>query len=152
MVFEHIPRIARNVGLHFRLLFMRLSANARGIGRDSLTAEDTEEHRERVEGSIPLRSSVSSAVKHCLPKITDFGLAQPIEGGKSLTQSGILVGTPGYMAPEEVRGKRSLAGPATDIYALGVVLHELSTGQRPFQRESSLEAFRTAPNRLNRAG
>ena len=89
------------------------------------------------------------------PKITDFGLAQPIEGGRSLTQSGFLVGTPGYMAPEQASGKRALVGPATDIYALGVVLYELLTGHLPFQRDSTLELLRavtseepTRPRRL----
>ena len=77
-----------------------------------------------------------------LPKITDFGLAQTIEGGQTMTQSGILVGTPGYMAPEQAGGKRALVGPATDIYALGVVLYQLLTGQLPFQRDSTLELLR----------
>jgi serine/threonine protein kinase len=88
-------------------------------------------------------------------KITDFGLAQPIEGGKTLTHSGLLVGTPGYMAPEQASGKRAMVGPATDIYALGVMLYQLTTGQLPFQGDSGLEVLRavtedeaTRPRRL----
>jgi WD40 repeat protein/serine/threonine protein kinase len=77
-----------------------------------------------------------------VPKITDFGLAQPTEGGITLTHSGFLVGTPGYMAPEQAGGKRALVGPATDIYALGVVLYQLLTGQLPFQGDSTLEVLR----------
>jgi WD40 repeat protein/tetratricopeptide (TPR) repeat protein len=95
----------------------------------------------------------SSVILH--PKIADFGLAQPIEGGQAMTQSGFLVGTPGYMAPEQASGKRALVGPATDIYALGVVLYQLLTGQLPFQRDSTLELLRavtseepTRPRRL----
>ena len=88
------------------------------------------------------------------PKIADFGLAQPIEGGQTLTQSGFLVGTPGYMAPEQASGKRALVGPATDIYALGVMLYQLLTGQLPFQRDSTLELLRAVtseePTRLRR--
>ena len=76
------------------------------------------------------------------PKITDFGLAQPTEGGMILTQSGSLVGTPGYMAPEQASGKRALVGPATDTYALGVVLYQLLTGQLPFPGDSTLEVLR----------
>ena len=79
-----------------------------------------------------------------LPKITDFGLARPIEGGVSLTQSGLVVGTPGYMAPEQAggSGRRALVGPATDIYALGVILYQLLTGQLPFRGDSTLEVLR----------
>ena len=72
-----------------------------------------------------------------------------------MTQSGFLVGTPGYMAPEQASGKRPLVGPATDIYALGVVLYQLVTGQLPFQADSTLELLRavtsdepTRPRRL----
>ena len=77
-----------------------------------------------------------------LPKITDFGLAQPTEGATTLTRSGFLVGTPGYMAPEQAAGKRADIGPATDIYALGVVLYELITGRVPFQGDSTMEVLR----------
>jgi WD40 repeat protein/serine/threonine protein kinase len=81
------------------------------------------------------------------PKITDFGLAQPTEGGGvTLTHSGLLVGTPGYMAPEQADGKRALVGPATDIYALGAVLYQLLTGQLPFQGDSALEVLRAVSN------
>lgn len=78
-----------------------------------------------------------------LPKITDFGLAQTIEGSHTMTQSGFLVGTPGYMAPEQACGKRALVGPGTDIYALGVILYQLITGQLPFQRDSTLELLQS---------
>ncbi len=87
----------------------------------------------------------SSLVPHpssLFPKIADFGLAQPIEGGQTMTQSGFLVGTPGYMAPEQAGGKRALVGPATDIYSLGVMLYQLLTGQLPFQRDSTLELLK----------
>src|SRR5262249_62412367 len=76
------------------------------------------------------------------PKSPASGLAQPLEGGRTLTRSGFLVGTPGYMAPEQAAGKRALVGPATDIYALGVVLYELLTGQLPFPGDSTLEVLR----------
>src|SRR5262249_53592762 len=80
------------------------------------------------------------------PKITDFGLARTIEGGPTMTQSSLLLGTPGYMAPEQASGKRALVGPATDVYALGVVLYQLLTGQLPFQRDSALELLRAVMN------
>jgi WD40 repeat protein/tRNA A-37 threonylcarbamoyl transferase component Bud32 len=90
-----------------------------------------------------------------VPKITDFGLARAIEGGQTMTESGFLLGTPGYMAPEQASGKRALVGPATDVYALGVMLYELVTGHLPFQGDSTLELLRavtsdepTRPRRL----
>jgi WD40 repeat protein/serine/threonine protein kinase len=76
------------------------------------------------------------------PKITDFGLARPIEGGRTLTQSGFLLGTPGYMAPEQAAGHRAQVGPATDVYALGVILYQLLTGRLPFEGDNTLEVLR----------
>jgi hypothetical protein len=92
--------------------------------------------------SAPAALAGGSRLSEVVPKITDFGLAQPTEGGQTLTHSGILVGTPGYMAPEQAGGKRALVGPATDIYALGVVLYQLLTGRLPFQGDSTLEVLR----------
>jgi len=77
-----------------------------------------------------------------VPRIADFGLALPTEGGAALTQSGLLVGTPGYMAPEQAAGKRAAVGPAADVYALGVVLYQLLTGRLPFQGDNTLEVLR----------
>src|SRR5438552_766111 len=67
------------------------------------------------QANAPL-SDLCPLTSDLCPKITDFGLAQTIEGGQAMTQSGFLVGTPGYMAPEQASGKRALVGPATDIY------------------------------------
>ena len=64
------------------------------------------------------------------PVIMDFGLAQQAELTSSLTKAGVVLGTPAYMAPEQLtRGELT---PATDIYALGILLYEAVTGHRPF--------------------
>jgi serine/threonine protein kinase/tetratricopeptide (TPR) repeat protein len=77
--------------------------------------------------------------------ITDFGLARAEAfEGQSLTGSNDLVGTPAYMAPEQLEGKAIT--PATDVYALGVVMFEMTTGELPFVGDTGLA---TALKRLN---
>lgn len=68
---------------------------------------------------------------HGQPHLSDFGLAKQLDGNTDLTHTGQTLGTPQYMAPEQATGTRQI-GPAADIYALGVILHELLTGQLPF--------------------
>jgi serine/threonine-protein kinase len=81
-----------------------------------------------------------------IPKIADFGLARNWENDQNQTQSGTVMGTPSYIAPEQAAGKVRLLGPATDIYALGAILYELLTRRPPFRGESlydTLEQVRT---------
>jgi serine/threonine protein kinase len=90
-----------------------------------------------------------------LPRITDFGLAklttespgQPGEGDGVRTQSGALLGTPNYMAPEQASGKNKEIGPAADVYALGVILYELLTGRTPFLGETVLDTLEQVRSR-----
>jgi serine/threonine-protein kinase len=74
------------------------------------------------------------------PKVSDFGLAKRVEAGARLTQSGAVVGTPSYMAPEQARAAKALT-PAADVYSLGAILYECLTGRPPFQAATSLETL-----------
>jgi serine/threonine-protein kinase len=74
-------------------------------------------------------------------KITDFGLARLLTGGTALTQTGAVMGTPSYLAPEQADGKGRATGPATDIYALGAILYECLTGRPPFKAATVLETL-----------
>jgi serine/threonine-protein kinase len=71
-------------------------------------------------------------------KVLDFGLVKQVSDGASeeLTQAGLFMGSPKYMAPEQVRGER--VDTRTDVYALGVILYEMVTGKVPFDRPSSV--------------
>jgi WD40 repeat protein len=77
------------------------------------------------------------------PKVTDFGVAKHLEAEVFLTHtpSGVLLGTPSYMAPEQAWGKPREVGPCSDVYALGAILYELVTGQPPFLGERLLETL-----------
>ena len=77
--------------------------------------------------------------KDGVPKITDFGLAKRVQGGSGLTQTGAIMGTPSYMAPEQAGGEGKRVGPAADLYALGAILYCCLTGRPPFQAENPLD-------------
>jgi serine/threonine-protein kinase PpkA len=71
------------------------------------------------------------------PVLTDFGIARAVDRGASLTVAGMIVGTPSYMSPEQVKGDVELDG-RSDLYSLGIVCYEMLTGTVPFRADSSL--------------
>jgi tRNA A-37 threonylcarbamoyl transferase component Bud32 len=70
--------------------------------------------------------------------ILDFGLAKILDDDEGMTHTGSALGTPFYMSPEQISNPRSV-GPPADVFALGVILYELTTGQRPFTGHSAGE-------------
>jgi eukaryotic-like serine/threonine-protein kinase len=74
------------------------------------------------------------------PRVSDFGLARPIEGVHSAVRSGLLAGTPMYMAPEQAKTHGALT-TAVDVYGLGAVLYELIAGRPPFAADSLLQTL-----------
>lgn len=75
------------------------------------------------------------------PKIADFGLAKRADSEQIHTQTGAILGSPSYMAPEQAAGATDKIGPATDVYALGAILYELLTGRPPFKGASLMETI-----------
>jgi serine/threonine-protein kinase len=86
-------------------------------------------HRDLKPGNILLTTDG-------IPKISDFGLAKQLGMSAHLTQSGAIIGTPNYMAPEQAAGHSKKVGPSADIYSLGAILYHLLTGQPPFQADT----------------
>ncbi len=72
--------------------------------------------------------------------LTDFGIARATGGDKDLTGTGLMIGTPGYMAPEQARGDGQV-DKAADIYSLGVMAFEILAGRPPYEHESGFEVI-----------
>lgn len=72
-------------------------------------------------------------------KLTDFGLAKQAESVEILTRTGVVLGTPTYMSPEQASGRMGPIGPASDIYSLGTVLYHALTGRPPHVAQSPVD-------------
>jgi formylglycine-generating enzyme required for sulfatase activity/predicted Ser/Thr protein kinase len=123
------PQVAALVG---KLALALQQAHSRGVI-----------HRDLKPGNVMMKATGQGQRRE--PVIVDFGLARREDAGETrLTKSGQVMGTPTYMAPEQIRGELSAIGPACDIYALGVILYELLTGQVPFDGPSSMAVLAKA--------
>jgi serine/threonine protein kinase/WD40 repeat protein len=123
------------------------------IHRDLKPANVLLQRSEEEAAGRPGPPSRSLRTSDFIPKITDFGLAkfvgheEPAGGGRrALTETGTILGTPSYMAPEQAGGawKGQAVDRAADVYALGAILYELLTGRPPFQGETALDTLRQA--------
>jgi WD40 repeat protein/serine/threonine protein kinase len=72
--------------------------------------------------------------------LSDFGVARMVEGTTALSQAGLVIGTPMYMSPEQADGEK--AGPASDLYSLGVIAYQMLTGRPPFMADTPLALLR----------
>ena len=82
------------------------------------------------------------------PHITDFGLARRLEGNVEMTATGVVMGTPAYMSPEQAAGHHGAITTATDVYGLGAILYAMLTGKAPFDSDSVIESLDAVRNRL----
>ncbi len=128
-----IDQFVRRQGLEFiqiAKLFRQIAeAMAYAHGQDVV-------HRDLKPGNILI-------TKDGTPVVTDFGLAKRLnlEGGRSLTATGTLMGTLGYLAPEQADPKRREVTRSVDVYGLGATLYHVLTGHAPFERENLLKAL-----------
>jgi len=107
-------------------------------------------HRDLKPGNMLLETRTGGI------RVTDFGLARQVRTQSELTRSGQILGTPGYMAPEQVRAEAERVAPEVDIHALGAVLYFLLAGRPPYQADNAVDTLLqtireepVSPRRLN---
>ena len=120
-------------------------AHERGIVHRDLKPANVLLQRSEVRGQMSECRDLSSNLSDFRlltsdlhPKISDFGIAKHLRASGQ-TRAGDVLGTPGYMAPEQAGGGSDEIGPASDIYSLGVMLYEMLTGRVPLQGATDLE-------------
>jgi eukaryotic-like serine/threonine-protein kinase len=104
-------------------------------------------HRDLKPSNILLNGGPDIPIGQLEPYVTDFGLAKRVEGDSELTQSGAILGTPSYMAPEQASGTKGVVTVATDVYGLGAVLYTILAGKPPFHGDSALETIAQVKDR-----
>ncbi len=99
-------------------------------------------HRDVKPANVLIERSDTDEAGRGRPVLTDFGLAAERSGAERLTATGQLLGTPGYMAPEQVQAGAAPVGPAADVYALGGLLYHALAGAPAFRDESLVGLLR----------
>jgi hypothetical protein len=103
-------------------------------------------HRDVKPGNVMVGNSTNANAEAVHIAITDFGLARETGTG-SMTESGAIVGTPMYMAPEVVLGGTQVAGTLADVYSIGATLYALVTGQPPFDGPTAQSVLKAVTER-----
>ena len=93
-------------------------------------------HRDLKPANIMLEREVDGTLN---PVVMDFGLARESSENHGLTETGAVMGTPAYMAPEQARGETRLIDRRSDVYSLGATLYDLIVGIPPFDAESVMD-------------
>jgi serine/threonine protein kinase len=119
-------------------------AEAVGVAHEAgIVHRDLKPSNVLLEKPLSAAKESSSATGHSVKlatKVADFGLAKDL-ADPAHTETGVLLGTPSYMAPEQARGDPRSIGPATDVYALGVTLYTCLTGHPPFRGTTIMETL-----------
>ncbi|MCC6738432.1 MAG: protein kinase [Planctomycetia bacterium] len=123
-----------------RLAAMLVRDAARGVGHahaNGVIHRDIKPHNVMVTG---LNFALGAKKPYDAVFVMDFGLARSTEGASGLSVTGSVIGTPGYMPPEQAKGRPT--GPPADVFSLGATLYDLLTGDEPFRGDSLFEVLR----------
>ncbi|TWU29492.1 serine/threonine-protein kinase [Bythopirellula polymerisocia] len=137
---------------YFSMEFVAGQSLAELIRRGSLTKQKAAEYVEQVARAVHFAHEHGVIHRDIKPsnvlidendraRVTDFGLAKHIDRGEQLTVTGQLLGTPAYMAPEQITSRRGVIGPSCDVYGLGVLLYESLTGQPPYRGRDHIDTL-----------